>query len=75
KFYELHAVRPNAVTEQALARIGELYDIEREIRGQPPDLRQETLGGTTAAWPWRGAIAAGAPTDSSSGATTARRCA
>lgn len=42
KFYELHAVRPNAVTEQALARIGELYDIEREIRGQPPDLRRET---------------------------------
>lgn len=41
KFHELHAVRPNAVTEQALARIGELYDIEREIRGQPPDLRRE----------------------------------
>jgi transposase len=42
KFHELHAVRPNAVTEQALARIGELYDIEREIRGQPPDLRRAT---------------------------------
>ncbi|WP_420993645.1 IS66 family transposase [Cupriavidus sp. 30B13] len=41
KFHELHMVRPNAVTEQALARIGELYDIEREIRGQPPDLRRE----------------------------------
>ncbi|WP_420995174.1 IS66 family transposase [Cupriavidus sp. 30B13] len=41
KFHELHAVRPNAVTEQALARIGELYDIEREIRGQPPDLRRK----------------------------------
>ncbi len=34
-------MRPNTVTEQALARIGELYDIEREIRGQPPDQRQE----------------------------------
>ncbi|SPK77755.1 conserved protein of unknown function (plasmid) [Cupriavidus taiwanensis] len=41
KFHELHAVRPNSVTEQALARIGELYDIEREIRGKPPDLRRE----------------------------------
>jgi len=41
KFHELYAVRPNAVTEQALARIGELYDIEREIRRQPPDLRRE----------------------------------
>lgn len=41
KFYELHAVRPNAVTEQALARIGELYDIEREIRGQPTDRLRE----------------------------------
>lgn len=41
KFHELHVVRANAVTEQALGRIGELYDIEREIRGQPPDLRRE----------------------------------
>lgn len=39
KFHELHVVRPNAVTEQALRRIGELYDIERDIRGQPPDRR------------------------------------
>lgn len=41
KFHELHAVRPNAVTEQALFRIGELYDIEREIRGQAADRRRE----------------------------------
>jgi transposase len=41
KFHELHALRPNAVTEEALRRIGELYDIEREIRGQPPDLRRQ----------------------------------
>lgn len=34
-------MQPNAVTEQALCRIGELYDIEREIRGQPPDRRRE----------------------------------
>lgn len=34
-------MRPNAVTDQALCRIGELYDIEREIRGQPPDRRRE----------------------------------
>jgi transposase len=32
-------VRPNAVTEEALRRIGELYEIEEQIRGKPPDER------------------------------------
>lgn len=40
KIHDLHAVRPNAVTEEALRRIGALYRIEEQIRGQPPDERQ-----------------------------------
>ncbi|WP_150811672.1 IS66 family transposase, partial [Pandoraea sputorum] len=36
KIYDLHAVRPNATTEEALRRIGELYQIEADIRGKPP---------------------------------------
>jgi transposase len=41
KIYDLHAVRPNAITEEALHRIGELYRIEAEIRGKPPDERRQ----------------------------------
>ncbi|MCA8306891.1 IS66 family transposase [Burkholderia seminalis] len=37
KIHDLHAVRPNAVTEEALRRIGALYKIEEQIRGKPPD--------------------------------------
>lgn len=40
KIHELHAVRPNAVTEEALRRIGALYKIEEQIRGKPPDERR-----------------------------------
>jgi len=36
KIHDLHAVRPNAVTEEALRRIGALYEIEEQIRGKPP---------------------------------------
>lgn len=39
KIHDLHAVRPNAVTEEALRRIGALYKIEEQIRGKPPDER------------------------------------
>lgn len=39
KFYDLHAARPSAVTAEALRRIGELYVIEADIRGKPPDQR------------------------------------
>jgi hypothetical protein len=31
KIHDLHAVRPNAVTEEALLRIGALYRIEAQI--------------------------------------------
>ncbi|HKU01032.1 MAG TPA: IS66 family transposase [Paraburkholderia sp.] len=40
KVHDLHAVRPNAVTEEALCRIGALYKIEEQIRGKPPDERR-----------------------------------
>lgn len=41
KFFELHEARPSAVTAQALRRIGELYAIEANIRGKPPDERHQ----------------------------------
>lgn len=41
KFYDLHEARPSALTTEALRRIGELYAIEAEIRGKPPDERRQ----------------------------------
>jgi len=40
KFYDLHAANASPVAKEALDRIGELYAIEKEIRGQPPDVRR-----------------------------------
>lgn len=40
KFYDLHAANGSPVAKEALDRIGELYVIEREIRGKPPDDRR-----------------------------------
>ncbi|WP_027867328.1 IS66 family transposase [Massilia alkalitolerans] len=40
KFYDLHAARPTSLTTEALRRIGELYAIEENIRGKPPDERR-----------------------------------
>jgi transposase len=40
KFYDLHEARPSALTTEALRRIAELYAIEAEIRGKPPDERR-----------------------------------
>jgi transposase len=40
KFHDLHAARPSAITTEALRRIAELYVIEAEIRGKPPNERQ-----------------------------------
>ena len=39
KFYDLHVARPSTLTAEALRRIGELYSIEKTIRGKPPDER------------------------------------
>jgi len=35
----LHVARPSTPTAEALCRIGELYVIEKTIRGKPPDER------------------------------------
>ena len=40
KFFDLQEAHASPITTEALARIGDLYVIEREIRGKPPDERQ-----------------------------------
>ena len=40
KFHDLHVARPSPLTTEALRRIAELYLIEAEIRGKPPDERR-----------------------------------
>ena len=42
KFYDLQTAHKSPVAAEALARIAELYAIEKEIRGRPPDERRET---------------------------------
>jgi len=41
KFFDLTAAGAAPVAEEALRRIGELYDIEADIRGSPPDERRK----------------------------------
>ncbi len=41
KFHDIHEVQPSPITTEALDRIGALYGIEREIRGQTAERRQE----------------------------------
>lgn len=41
KFHDLHAARATAVTTEALRRIADLYVIEADIRGKPPDERRQ----------------------------------
>lgn len=40
KIHDLHVRRATPTTTEALRRIGELYAIEAQIRGQPPDERK-----------------------------------
>lgn len=40
KFFDLTTSNPAPIAEEALRRIGELYDIEQTIRGEPPDMRK-----------------------------------
>ena len=40
KFFDLHAANVSPVTAEALKHIGDLYAIEGEIRGNPPDERR-----------------------------------
>ena len=41
KFYDLQQAHASPVASEALQRIGVLYAIEKEIRGRPPDERQQ----------------------------------
>jgi transposase len=41
KFHDLHVVHPTTFTTEVLRRIGELYGIEDQVRGKPPDLRRQ----------------------------------
>ena len=41
KFYDIHVSLASPVALEALDRIGRLYKIEEEIRGRPPDERQD----------------------------------
>jgi transposase len=41
KFYELQQAHASPIATQAIERIGQLYAIESEIRGRPPDERRE----------------------------------
>jgi len=40
-FHDLHAARATPLTTEALRRIAELYVVESEIRGKPPDERRQ----------------------------------
>jgi len=39
-FYEFYTATDSPLAAEVLARIAQLYDIESEIRGQPPDVRR-----------------------------------
>ena len=41
KFYDIQVANGSLIAAEAIQRIGALYDIEREIRGRPPNLRRE----------------------------------
>ncbi len=41
KFYDLMEAHKSPIAIEAVERIGPLYDIEREIRGRPPDERRQ----------------------------------
>ena len=40
KFFDVHAATGSAVAQEALERIGTLYEVERSINGKPPDERR-----------------------------------
>ena len=41
KFHDLHVAHKSSVAAEAMQRIGALYEIEKEIRGRPPEERRE----------------------------------
>jgi transposase len=44
KFYDIHVATDSPIASEALTRIGELYGIESEVRGQSPEIRQQVRG-------------------------------
>lgn len=40
KFFDIHAANGSPIADEALQRIGALYDIEKQIKGSPPEVRQ-----------------------------------
>lgn len=42
KFYDIHAIHASPITTEAITRIGSLYGIEEEIRGEPIEVRRST---------------------------------
>jgi len=40
KFYDLHQAQASPLAGEAIRRIGMLYEVERDIRGKPPNVRQ-----------------------------------
>ncbi|MGA3344491.1 MAG: IS66 family transposase [Terracidiphilus sp.] len=57
KFYDIQVANGSAIAAEAIQRIGALYNIEREIRGKPADLRcqvrQARAGPLVALSRWR----------------------
>lgn len=41
KFYDIQVANGSPIAAEAIQRIGDLYDIEREIRGKPVELRHQ----------------------------------
>jgi hypothetical protein len=41
KFYDIQVATDSPIASEALTRIGEIYGIEAEIRGQSPEIRQQ----------------------------------
>jgi transposase len=44
KYFDVYVADRSPIAAEALKRIGQLYAIERQIRGQPPQLRVEARG-------------------------------
>jgi transposase len=42
KIFDIHATKPTPLTTDLLERIGQLYEIEAEVRGQQPKIRRRT---------------------------------
>ena len=40
KIFDIHATKPTPLTTDLLERIGQLYEIEAEVRGHQPDIRR-----------------------------------